>query len=410
LTISVDNPSANDTTVDCFKKRTVTNNEVICRHEFIHVRCCAHIINLIVHEGLKDVDDSIVRIQNIVKYVKGSPQRLAIFKSYAERKTCRYHASLTLDVPTRWNPTYTMLDVAEKYEMAFELMLDEGSNFANYLCEDGGWRRGLGLPLDDDWKNVINFSKFLQMFYEVTFQISSSLYSTSNIYFGILQKVGNCLMEYCESDDDLLSFMATKMKMKYDKCWGDFEKINPLLFVVSMLDPRYKMIILEFSFTSNVDEEKAKKIVTKLKNALEQLYNHYAKNVGGSGDRLSNEERSCGSSASMGAGTSTRSKKDALKDFYSFRASKNLMLCQTEIKRYFTEDVETPSETFDALMWWKINSAKFSILSEVARNVLAIPITTVAFESAFSTRGRVIDPFWSSLVPKTVEALTYSQN
>jgi hypothetical protein len=62
------------------------------------------------------------------------------------------------------------------------------------------------------------------------------------------------------------------------------------------------------------------------------------------------------------------------------------------------------------LMWWKINSAKFSILSEVARNVLAIPITTVAFESAFSTRGRVMDPFWSSLVPKTVEALTYSQN
>jgi hypothetical protein len=39
------------------KKRDVANNEVICLHKFIHVRCCAHVINLIVHNGLNDVDD-----------------------------------------------------------------------------------------------------------------------------------------------------------------------------------------------------------------------------------------------------------------------------------------------------------------------------------------------------------------
>jgi hypothetical protein len=300
LTISLDNASANDTAVDCFKKRTMANNDVICRNEFIHVRCCAHFINLIVHEGLKDVDDSIVRIRNMVKYIKGSPQILAIFKSCAKRKTSGYHASLTLDVPTRWNSTYMMLDVVEKYEMAFELLLDEDLNFANYLCEDGGGRRGLGPPLEDDWKNIRNFSKFLQVFYEVTVEISGSLCSTSNIYFRILQKVYNCLMEYCDSDYYLLSSIAIKMKMKYDKYLGDFEKINPLLFVAFVLDPCYKMIILEFWFMSNVGKEKSENITTKLKNALEQLYNHYDQNVGveGSRDRLSNEtclneEQSC---------------------------------------------------------------------------------------------------------------------
>jgi hypothetical protein len=141
------------------------------------------------------------------------------------------------------------------------------------------------------------------MFYEVTIEISSSSYSTSNNYFNILQNVYNTLIEYCKSDDDLLSSMAIKMKMKYDKYWGDFEKINPLLFVADVLDPRYKIIILEYWFKSNVSEEKAERIITKLNNTLEQLYNHYAKNVtnvGGSGDK-SNEEQSCKNSTSVGA-------------------------------------------------------------------------------------------------------------
>jgi hypothetical protein len=49
------------------------NNDVLCCHKFIHVRYCAHILNLVVHEGLKDIDDSIVRVRNMVQYVKGSP-------------------------------------------------------------------------------------------------------------------------------------------------------------------------------------------------------------------------------------------------------------------------------------------------------------------------------------------------
>jgi len=52
------------------------------------------------------------------------------------------------------------------------------------------------------------------------------------------------------------------------------------------------------------------------------------------------------------------------------------MQCKTEIEQYFLEDVETPSENFDILMWWKVNSTKFPIHAEIARDVLAIPITT----------------------------------
>jgi hypothetical protein len=42
--------------------------------------------------------------------------------------------------------------------------------------------------------------------------------------------------------------------------------------------------------------------------------------------------------------------------------------------------------------------------------VLAILINAVASELAFSTGGRVLDPFRSSLAPKTIEALVCAQN
>ena len=52
-----------------------------------------------------------------------------------------------------------------------------------------------------------------------------------------------------------------------------------------------------------------------------------------------------------------------------------------------------------------MNSIKIQVLSHIAKNVFANPISTVASESAFSTGGRIIDSFCSSLSPKMVEVL-----
>lgn len=60
---------------------------------------------------------------------------------------------------------------------------------------------------------------------------------------------------------------------------------------------------------------------------------------------------------------------------------------------------------YDVLSYWKRNSSKFSILSLMAKDVLAMQVSSVASESTFSTGGRIIEPSRSCLIHFMVEVL-----
>jgi hypothetical protein len=78
---------------------------------------------------------------------------------------------------------------------------------------------------------------------------------------------------------------------------------------------------------------------------------------------------------------------------------------KSEIEKYFSEENEEDKQGFDILKYWKDNENRFPVLSHMARDLLAIPISTVASESAFSLGGRILDDFRSSLTSTMVEKL-----
>ncbi|KAI3435313.1 uncharacterized protein J3R85_006243 [Psidium guajava] len=83
---------------------------------------------------------------------------------------------------------------------------------------------------------------------------------------------------------------------------------------------------------------------------------------------------------------------------------------KSELDKYLEEGCERYCPDFDILSWWKANSSRYPILSSIARDILAVPISTVASEAAFSTGGRVLDAFRSSLTSSMVEALICAQD
>ena len=285
FTITVDNASSNNNIIKFLKRKTKNWKGSVLEHEFLHMRCCAHILNLIVGDGLKELNTSIARVRDVVRYVRSSPNRFEIFKKCAEKQKIDCKGLLCLDVPTRWNSTYLMLEAACKFESAFERMEEDDTNFKyHYLDYDIGGDEMTGisggitstLPTKQDWDNCRVLVKFLKLFYNATKRFSGSLYVTSNYFFDDIVVIENKIQQLINRKEDLfLSSMAKKMKEKFDKYWGGVDKINLLVYIAVVLDPRKKLKYLKFCLSQFLEETIVNEMINQVNNCLIRLYEFY---------------------------------------------------------------------------------------------------------------------------------------
>ena len=201
--------------------------------------------------------------------------------------------------------------------------------------------------------------------------------------------------------------MAINMKRKFDKYWGDFDKMNILLYVGLVLDPRYKLRYVEYTFGSMYDVEKTRDLTKKVKDVLIYLYQFHQKESGSGG-----VQENSGSQTVGGSENSDDSDPRKLRQLEWKRRllAEETLESKSEVEKYLVESVEEDRNEFDILTWWQVNSSKYKVLSCVARDVLAISVSTVASKSVLSTGSRVIDSYRTSLSPKVAEALICAQN
>ena len=196
--------------------------------------------------------------------------------------------------------------------------------------------------------------------------------------------------------------MAKRMRMKYDKYYGTPDKMNPLVYIATIFDPRYKLVGLELSLCDLYGDIQGGAIMSKVKEKLEALFTEYwqlykplSTQSGQSTGPVQIEKGKTSSAA-----TYAQQLRKKLKGPEGGRG-----MIKTELQKYLQEELEEDEVGDDVLGWWKIHGPRYPVVARMARDVLAVPVSTVASESAFSTGGRTLDSFRTSLTPRVIDLL-----
>ena len=91
---------------------------LLCDGDYFHVRCGAHILNLIVQSGLKVVDNYVIKVREMVKYVRRVKTRMIKLAKFVSQLSVNCKKKHCQDVLKRWNSTSVMLESALPYKVA----------------------------------------------------------------------------------------------------------------------------------------------------------------------------------------------------------------------------------------------------------------------------------------------------
>ncbi|XP_038984874.1 zinc finger BED domain-containing protein RICESLEEPER 2-like [Phoenix dactylifera] len=279
-----------------------------------------------------------------------------------------------------------MLESALEFKPVFPMYKKINSNYK--------W-----LPSEEDWIRATEVSKFLEVFNEATEVFSGRQYPTSNLFLKEIWRVKKKLNDMSFDTRDFVMRMTRRMNEKFEKYWRD---CNLLMAIGAVLDPRYKMRLIIFCFPKIYGVDVFQRHIDDVREALDMLDKEY----------VSLEGQINVSASNITSTSSKLKRKRRADDDFDMWAEQHrdvIPANKTELDIYLEEGIYKPSDEaydkFDALNWWKANILKFRYLSKMARDILSIPITTVASEAAFSAGGRVLDRYCSSLKPETVQAL-----
>ena len=138
ISLTTDNEAA---MLVCGREIADAFDDEISSMNFSHYRCAAHVLNLGVKNGLKTVDNSVMKARKLTNMIRNSTNLTNSLRSFCAVKNMKF-LKLIQDIDIRWNSTFYMLQRFKALEPALALLAaDERSISALY-------------PDEEDWNSI----------------------------------------------------------------------------------------------------------------------------------------------------------------------------------------------------------------------------------------------------------------
>lgn len=376
-------------------------NSVSLIDDWKQLKCANHTIQLAVKKGVQ-----VTAIQRIV----GRAKKLVAHFNKSNKKTNAYRRMqcddgvqqpLTLVSYTqiRWNTVYLMLNRLIKLK-----------DYIRRVLQDPELTSPNHASLDlsaSQWSLCSSTVDVLKNFFDATKILSGRKYCTVSLTYPIVCSLKDKLIT--NADTDVASIVELKQTManKLDSSFFTDEWVTSLPAIAALMDPRFKRL-------SFIPADRH----TETKDALKEHMYHLARieldrNVTATDDVI--EMNSSGPEPdvffSQYAGETQESGGElpvSRPDEDPFQ--ERCRMLDNEFELYMSEPalplVSSTIET-DALSWWRANRARFPLLLNTVKSLLAIPASNVPAESANSTAGFICNKTRSSLLPDHVNVLSF---
>jgi len=399
FTITLDNDCSSHDIYSANLRDYLSNkNNLMLKGQLFVVRCYAHILNVVAQDVIASIHGVIYNIRESIKFIKASSAREEKFAEIALQLEIPSTKTLCLDVTTQWNTTYLMLLAALDYKQAFTTL---------ETCDDNYNEA----PSGEDWKKVEAACTYLKLLYDSAHSIMASTNPTSNLFFHEAWKLHLELSNGTGHEDPIFSSIAKDMHERFDKYWKDCSLV---LAIAVVMDPRFKMKLVEFSY-SKIYGAEAAKYVKVVNDAVHELYKEYvAQPLPLTPAYAEHSEPNNGPANANNSHGAPAATGDGLLDFDMYLSEiQSSQPSKSELEQYLDESLTPRIQEFDILDWWKLNTVKFPTLSKMARDILAIPMSMVSSGTSIFSAGtgsRMLDDYRSSLRPEIVEAIVCAKD
>jgi hypothetical protein len=122
--VTLDNCTTNDNVMG-FMQDKLHIPSLMLDGRLLHMRCAAHIINLIVKYGMAVMDKGLESVLDSVGFWSATPKRHERFERTAAQMNIKYERRIALDCKTIWNSTYLMLSITIEYQVVFDRLVSK---------------------------------------------------------------------------------------------------------------------------------------------------------------------------------------------------------------------------------------------------------------------------------------------